>query len=153
MTDLRCPPGPPWLAAVRSFAHSLSPLLLAACTAATAAPPAAPAPAPAPASALQAATRGTPSTQASASASYDRPQFPSTYQRRTFAPVLIRNATILTAAGPEQAKASILFADGKIVAVGPDIAPPAGATVIDGTGKFVTPGIIDTHSHLGVYAA
>jgi imidazolonepropionase-like amidohydrolase len=86
-------------------------------------------------------------------ASFERPQFVSTYQRRSNPPVLIKNATILTAAGPEQANASILFVDGKIVAVGRDITPPAGATVIDGTGKFVTPGIIDTHSHLGVYAA
>src|SRR4029077_10082401 len=31
--------------------------------------------------------------------------------------------------------------------------PPADAVVVDGTGKFVTPGLIDEHSHLGVYAA
>jgi imidazolonepropionase-like amidohydrolase len=67
--------------------------------------------------------------------------------------VLIRNATILNAAGPELTRASVLFADGKIVAVGRDTAPPSGATVVDGTGKFVTPGLIDTHSHLGVYPA
>jgi len=47
----------------------------------------------------------------------------------------------------------IAIADGKIVAVGPSVTVPAGATVIDGGGKYVTPGIIDTHSHLGVYAA
>src|SRR6185436_19596708 len=67
--------------------------------------------------------------------------------------VLIRNATVLTAAGPELPRASVLFADGRIVAVGTDITPPDGAMVVDGTGKFVTPGLIDTHSHLGVYAA
>jgi imidazolonepropionase-like amidohydrolase len=39
------------------------------------------------------------------------------------------------------------------VAVGRDTTPPPGATVVDGTGKYVTPGIIDTHSHLGVYPA
>lgn len=59
----------------------------------------------------------------------------------------------MTAAGPEMGRASILFRDGKIVAVGADIAAPADATVIDGAGKFVTPGIIDVHSHLGVYSA
>ena len=76
----------------------------------------------------------------------------STYQRKPFQPVLIRNATILTAAGPEM-QGSILIAEGKIAAVGPDIAPPPGALTIDGSGKFVTPGLIDTHSHIGVYAA
>ncbi|MGH7532006.1 MAG: amidohydrolase, partial [Gemmatimonadales bacterium] len=82
-----------------------------------------------------------------------RPQYPSTYQRHANAPVFIRNATVMTAVGPEMAGTSILFRDGKVVAVGKDLVAPADATVIDGTGKFVTPGIIDDHSHLGVYAA
>ncbi|HEU0075999.1 MAG TPA: amidohydrolase, partial [Longimicrobiaceae bacterium] len=47
----------------------------------------------------------------------------------------------------------LLMADGKIVAVGATVDAPAGATVVDATGKFVTPGIIDTHSHLGAYAS
>src|SRR5262245_26757580 len=95
----------------------------------------------------------TTSAPGAAQVSAERPQYASTYQRRTSAPVLIRNATMLTAAGPEQQHASILFADGKIVAIGADVAAPPDATVVDGTGKFVTPGIIDTHSHMGVYAA
>jgi imidazolonepropionase-like amidohydrolase len=41
--------------------------------------------------------------------------------------------------------------DGKIVAVGTALEAPADATRVDGTGKWVTPGIIDVHSHLGVY--
>jgi len=82
-----------------------------------------------------------------------RPQYASTYRRHQNPPVLIRNATILTAAGPEQANASILFQDGKIVSIGPNLTAPAGATIIDGTGKYVTPGLIDDHSHLGVYSA
>src|SRR5204862_2690225 len=43
--------------------------------------------------------------------------------------------------------------DGRIVAVGTSVQAPADAIVVDGTGKFVTPGIIDVHSHIGVYAA
>jgi imidazolonepropionase-like amidohydrolase len=85
--------------------------------------------------------------------SAERPQYPSTYVRHPNPPVFIRNATVMTAVGPEIAGASVLFRDGKVVAVGKDLAAPADATVIDGTGKFVTPGIIDDHSHLGVYAA
>jgi imidazolonepropionase-like amidohydrolase len=83
----------------------------------------------------------------------ERPQYPSTYQRHPNPPVLIRNATILTATGQEIANGSIAFQDGRIVAVGTQVAAPAGAVVVDGTGKFVTPGVIDDHSHLGVYAA
>jgi len=85
--------------------------------------------------------------------SVDRPQYPSTYQRHANPPVFIRNATIMTAAGEQISGGSILFRDGRIVAVGTSVDAPADAVVVDGTGKFVTPGIIDDHSHLGVYAA
>lgn len=85
--------------------------------------------------------------------SVDRAQYPSTYRRLPYPPVLIRNATILTGTGQEIANGSILFRDGRIVAVGKDVQAPADAQVVDGTGKFVTPGVIDTHSHIGVYAA
>ncbi len=81
------------------------------------------------------------------------PQYASTYQRHQNSPVLIRNATIMTATGQEIQGGSILLRDGKIVAVGTTVESPSDATVVDGTGKWVTPGVIDTHSHLGVYAA
>lgn len=79
--------------------------------------------------------------------------FPSTYTRFPSAPFVIRNVSIMTAAGPTIRNGMVSIADGKIVAVGQDVTVPAGATVIDGAGKYVTPGIIDTHSHIGVYAA
>src|SRR5919112_188263 len=82
-----------------------------------------------------------------------RPQYVSTYIRHPGGPVVIRNATILTGAGPELPRGSILLQDGKITAVGANVTAPANATVVDAAGKFVTPGIIDAHSHLGVYAA
>ncbi len=59
----------------------------------------------------------------------------------------------MTAAGPTMQNASVLLRDGKIAGVGTNLAAPADAVVLDGAGKFVTPGLIDTHSHLGVYPA
>ena len=79
--------------------------------------------------------------------------FPSTYKPFPSKTTVIKNATILTAVGPRIEGGSVLLKDGKIAAVGKDIAVPADAVVIDGTGKFVTPGLIDDHSHLGVYPA
>jgi imidazolonepropionase-like amidohydrolase len=79
--------------------------------------------------------------------------FESTYRPFPSRSTLIRGATIMTAAGPTLQNASMLLRDGKIVAVGTNLTPPSDATVVDGAGKWVTPGIIDTHSHLGVYAA
>ncbi len=63
---------------------------------------------------------------------------------------LIRNATILTVTKGTIENGSVLIRGSKIVAVGKDIAAPANARVIDATGKFVLPGIIDTHSHTAV---
>ena len=67
----------------------------------------------------------------------------------------IVGATLLLATGARIEEGTIVFSGGKITAVGPssDVKAPSGATVIDGRGKFVTPGLIDTHSHLGVYAS
>ena len=123
--------------------------LLAACAGAGAQPaPAQPAP-------VQAVAPGQTESQKpfTDTLSSDRPQYPSTYRRRPFQPVLIRNVTVLSGAGPEIRNTSVLFQDGKVVAVGANLTGPAGALVVDGTGKWVTPGIIDAHSHLGVYAA
>ncbi len=76
----------------------------------------------------------------------------STYAPLPSAPTVIRGATIMTAAGEELEDADIFFRDGEIVAVGPDLAAPEGARVIDGNGHYVTPGLIDSHSHIGVSA-
>jgi imidazolonepropionase-like amidohydrolase len=79
--------------------------------------------------------------------------FPSTYRPFPSRPIAIRNATILTAAGPTIQNGTIVLRDGKIAALGANVTVPPDAQVVDGSGKFVTPGMIDTHSHLGVYAA
>ena len=79
--------------------------------------------------------------------------YASTYQPLPSQTTVIRNATILTARGPVIERGGILLQGGKIVAVGQTVTTPAGAVVIDAEGKWVTPGVIDTHSHLGVYPA
>jgi hypothetical protein len=62
---------------------------------------------------------------------------------------LVRNVTVFDGEGGRIDHGAVLFADGKVVQVGQDIAAPDGATVIDGSGKWLTPGIIDVHSHIG----
>jgi imidazolonepropionase-like amidohydrolase len=65
--------------------------------------------------------------------------------------MLIKNATILTASHGTINNGSILIRNGKIAEVGPNVkARDANARIIDATGKYVTPGIIDCHSHTGV---
>jgi imidazolonepropionase-like amidohydrolase len=65
--------------------------------------------------------------------------------------VFIQNATILTVTHGNIEHGSILIRDGKIASVGgADLKAPEGATVIDATGQFVMPGIIDCHSHIAV---
>ncbi len=77
--------------------------------------------------------------------------YPSTYKPAAGPPTLIRSATVLTGTGTRLDNADVLVVDGRISAVGPSLQAPAGARIVDGAGKWVTPGLIDVHSHLGVY--
>ncbi len=61
--------------------------------------------------------------------------------------VLIRNATVLTAAHGRLENTDILVQNGKIARIGKNLSAGKNAQIIDATGKFVTPGIIDCHSH------
>jgi imidazolonepropionase-like amidohydrolase len=79
----------------------------------------------------------------------DANPFPSTYKLPATKLTVITGAHVLTAAGQEFDRANVVFEDGKITAAGPDVAVPAGARIIDGTGKWLTPGLIDAHSHAG----
>ena len=76
--------------------------------------------------------------------------FASRYTPLPGSPTLLTGATVLTGAGERLEDADVLMRDGKIVEVGTDLSD-AGAERVDATGKWITPGIIDVHSHLGVY--
>ena len=78
------------------------------------------------------------------------PAFASTYSPQPSETTLITNARIIDGTGQEIAEGSVLITDGKITAIGADISGDAALT-IDAGGKYVTPGIIDIHSHLGNY--
>ena len=138
----------------------LSPFLLALFAAGCASAPAATVPAQVPAPAAASAPASAPAAQAAATnlvpGAYSKPNadpFPSTYAPFPSRPTVIRNVNIFTATGPLIRNGSILLQDGKVAAVGATVTAPPNAVVIDGAGKYVTPGLIDTHSHLGVYPA
>jgi imidazolonepropionase-like amidohydrolase len=84
----------------------------------------------------------------------NRDPFPSTYKPFAATPVLLKGAHIYDGKGGEITRGDVLMRDGKIEKIATSISDVPQATVkVDGSGKFVTPGIIDIHSHMGVYAA
>jgi imidazolonepropionase-like amidohydrolase len=124
----------------------LGALLAVASTRCATTPPPAPAaptgsPAPAPASMPAEA----------AESEFPPDPFPSTYRPLPSKPTLITHARIFTGDGGEIEEGDVLFRDGRIAAIGPHVAAPPEAVVIEAKGKYVTPGLIDVHSHLGVY--
>ena len=64
--------------------------------------------------------------------------------------VLIKNAIVMTVTHGNIANGSVYIKDGKIAAVGENVNAPATATVIDAAGKYLTPGIVDSHSHIAL---
>jgi imidazolonepropionase-like amidohydrolase len=77
--------------------------------------------------------------------------FPSTYRPMPRSDLMLRHATILDGAGKRIEDGDVLLRDGKVVAVGTHLANPGGAHEIDATGRWLTPGVIDVHSHDGTY--
>ena len=78
--------------------------------------------------------------------------YASTYAPLGSENIVIRNATVFDGDGNKFQNYDVHFSNGEIQAIGSDLVVD-GADEIDGTGKFVTPGIIDNHSHMGVYPA
>ena len=79
--------------------------------------------------------------------------FPSTYKPLPSRPTAIVGASAFTGTGELVENATVLIKDGKVEQVAAGLAAPAGYDTVDAHGKWVTPGLIDAHSHLGVYAS
>jgi len=78
--------------------------------------------------------------------------FPSTYRGLPRENMAIVGGTVFTGAGQRIENGVVIVTDGRVAAVGDASTPvPGGYRVVDARGRFVTPGIIDVHSHLGVY--
>src|SRR3954470_13285024 len=96
--------------------------------------------------------RSASAASASKPATYSHDPYPSTYRPYPGVTTAIVGATVYDGEGARFDNGVVVLADGKVAAVGgPDTAIPAGAARIDGRGKWVTPGVIDVHSHLGDY--
>ncbi|MDA9341264.1 amidohydrolase, partial [Gammaproteobacteria bacterium] len=78
--------------------------------------------------------------------------FASTYEPMQSQPTLFKSANIYDGLGGEFLDYDLLVADGKIIEMGRSLSQ-SGVKVIDASNKWITPGIIDIHSHMGVYSA
>ena len=78
------------------------------------------------------------------------PAFASTYKPQPSANILLKNATLIDGVSLEERKGDLLVTDGRISYVGSGVVPD-GVTELDLQGRYLTPGIIDIHSHLGNY--
>ena len=89
---------------------------------------------------------------ADAAPAIDRDPYPGTYHAPAADRIAVVGATVLTATGEEIANGTVLMEGGKVAAVGASLAVPDGYRTVDARGKWVTPGVIDAHSHLGAWA-
>lgn len=88
-----------------------------------------------------------PAVKAPAGAETQAPK-PATRARPAAPPLVIKGGTVLTVTRGTIPGGMVVIRDGKIAAVGVSLDVPPGAEVVDATGRFVTPGIIDEHSHI-----
>nr|MBP9874824.1 amidohydrolase [Haliscomenobacter sp.] len=66
--------------------------------------------------------------------------------------ILLKNGTVLTVTKGTLQNTDVLIVNGKFTQIGKNIVAPAGTKVVDVTGKYVMPGIIDAHSHIAIDA-
>ena len=91
-------------------------------------------------------------TKSSSEASDKGPAFASTYEPQPSADILLKNATLIDGVSLKERKGDLLVTNGRIGFVGSGVVPE-GISELDLEGRYVTPGIIDIHSHLGNYPA
>jgi imidazolonepropionase-like amidohydrolase len=102
--------------------------------------------------ATTAATDETKPTSPNLDPKVDADPFPSTYKPLPGQPTAFIGATLYTGTGEKIENATLLVKDGKVESVTPGAPAPDGYAVVNAKGKWITPGIIDAHSHLGVYS-
>ena len=83
----------------------------------------------------------------------EKAPFESTYKALPPTNTIFRNANVYDGEGNEFSEIDLLIKDGKIIAMGSDLPGSSEFIEVDATGKWITPGIIDIHSHMGVYSA
>jgi imidazolonepropionase-like amidohydrolase len=83
----------------------------------------------------------------------DYQAFQSTYEPLPATNTIFRNANIYDGEGNELINTDLIIKDGKIIAIGIDLPSSSDLIEVDATDKWITPGIIDIHSHMGVYPA
>ena len=96
-------------------------------------------------------TTNTKSASSTPPVAINKDPYPSTYRPYPGRPMALVGATVFDGTGKRIENATVLLRDGKIAGVGGAEMATAGYDRVDASGKFVTPGIIDIHSHLGVY--
>ena len=79
--------------------------------------------------------------------------YESTYEPLPYINTILKNANIYDGDGNEFLETDIIIQNGKIISIGKDLPGADELTIVDATGKWITPGIIDIHSHMGVYPA
>ena len=83
----------------------------------------------------------------------EKAPFESSYEPLPYTNTIFRNANIYDGEGNEFSETDLLIKDGKIIAMGADLPGSSEFIEVDASGKWITPGIIDIHSHMGVYSA
>ena len=83
----------------------------------------------------------------------DTEPYESSYEPLPYTNTIFKNANIYDGDGKELVETDIIIQDGKIIAIGKELPGSNELITVDATGKWITPGIIDIHSHMGVYPA
>ncbi len=84
---------------------------------------------------------------------FSKEPYESSYEPLPYTNTIFRNANIYDGEGNEFNDTDLIIRDGKIIAIGEDLPYSSDLIEINANGRWITPGIIDIHSHMGVYPA